>query len=207
MGHTREKKPLAYTVEAQLEAKAIVDDFSDFVEGVRVLILLHRSKDGATHASRHLRMVFTNGKKEFEEALGMLLEQRSRGLLDGLRIYSTANARDMKKAVRQFKHDQLDIEDGDEESWKYFYLGIKSRFSSALMRQHCRAESYFVFDIDNPMTLDEALGIFERSGFSEMIVKQYATKNGWHIVTKPFNHTKLEKDLPFNKDGLLLLKY
>lgn len=75
------------------------------------------------------------------------------------------------------------------------------------MRPGSRSSSYFVFDIDNPMTLDEALGILDRCPEKPEIVKQYATKNGWHIITKPFNHTKLEKELSFHKDGLLLLKY
>lgn len=207
MGHTREKKPMAYLEEALQDAKFITEDFEEFTSGIRVLILLHRSKDGATHNSRHLRMVFTNGRKEFEEALGMLLEQRIRSVQEGLRVYSTANERDIQKAIRQFKYDQLDVDDLTNDQKTYFYLGIKSRFSSALMRPGSRATSYFVFDIDDPMTLDEALGIFERSGFTDQIVKQYKTKNGWHIVTKPFNHTKLEKEISFHKDGLLLLKY
>lgn len=207
MGHTREKKPIAYTQEAIQEAKFIVDDFAEFTDGIRVIMLIHRSKDGASHSTRHLRMIFTNGRKEFEDALAMLLEQKIRSTIDGLRIYSTVNPRNIRKAISQFKHDQLDIDDADEDSKLFFYLGIKSRFSSCLMRPSSRMDSLFVFDIDNPMTLDEALGIFDRCPENPEIVKQYKTKNGWHIVTKPFNHTKLEKELSFHKDGLLLLKY
>ncbi|MEI9966187.1 MAG: hypothetical protein WDN67_00705 [Candidatus Moraniibacteriota bacterium] len=207
MGHTREKKPIAYTVDAQNEAKCIVEYFPEFVEGVRVIMLIHRSKDGASHASRHLRMFFTNGKKEFEEALGCLLEDRSRSSIEGLRIYSTVNCRDMKKAVRQFKHDLLDNDDADYESWLYFFLGIKSRMSSAMMRPSSRGETFFKFDVDNPLTLDRALAIFEESGVSDQIVKQYPTKNGWHIITKPFNYTTMTEQIPMEKDGLLLLKY
>jgi hypothetical protein len=75
------------------------------------------------------------------------------------------------------------------------------------MRPTSRAESFFVFDIDAPMTLDEALGVFERSGCSDVIVKQYPTKNGWHIVTKPFNYTTLDMPISMSKDGLILLKF
>ena len=207
MGHTREKKPIAYVTEAKEEAKRITEDFIDFADGVRVMMLIHRSKDGATHSTRHLRMIFTSGVKEFENALGSMIEEMTRSIIEGLRIYCTMNSRDMKKAIRQFKHDQLDTEDFSEHDQHEFYLGIKSRFSSALMRPNCRETSFFLFDVDDPMTLDEALGIFARCPEKPEIVKQYKTKNGWHIITKPFNYTQLETAIPVQKDGILLLKY
>lgn len=207
MSHTREKKPIAYTVEAQTEAKAICEDLDGFMHGFRVILLIHRSKDGAKNNSRHERMLFTRDGKEYEETLAFLLEERSKHPLQGLRIYATVNARDLKKAVRCFKQSQLDMDYQSDEVISDFYSAIKGRFASALMRPTSKAESFFVFDVDSPMTLDKALGIIDRSGFSDMIVKQYATKNGWHIITKPFNHTKLEAEIPFNRDGLILLKF
>lgn len=63
MGHTRVKKPTAYTPEAITEAKGIVEDFEGFVDDFRVILLIHRSKDGATHSNRHERMLFTRDKK------------------------------------------------------------------------------------------------------------------------------------------------
>lgn len=207
MGHTREKKPLAYTQEAIQEASAITDDFKDFTDGFRVLLLIHRSKDGATHSSRHERMLFSSNIKEFEETLAFLLEERSKHIFPGLRIYSTANSRDLRKSIQLFKHAILDIEMQDDNVLSDFYLSIKSRFASCLMRPASRSSSNFIFDIDDPMTLDEALKIFEDSGFTDKIIKQYKTKNGWHIVTEPFNYTKLISQIPFHKDGLLLLKY
>lgn len=207
MGHTREKKPIAYTVEAQMEAKAIFEDFEEFSDGLRVILLIHRSKDGATHSSRHERMMFTRNKEEFKETLAFLLEERTKHPLQNLRVYSTVNQRNLQKAIRAFKIDQLEMDYQNEQVQSDFYTAIKSRFASCLMRPTSKKTSYFVFDIDNPMTLDEALGIIDRSGFSDTIVKQYGTKNGWHIVTLPFNHTKLEKEIPFHRDGLLLLKF
>ncbi len=207
MGHTLEKKPIAYTVEAIQEAKAIFDDFEEFTDGLRVILLIHRSKDGATHSSRHERMMFTRDKDEFKETLAFLLEERTKHPLQNLRVYSTVNQRNLQKAIRAFKVDQLEMDYQNEQVQSDFYTAIKSRFASCLMRPTSKKTSYFVFDIDKPMTLDEALGIIDRSGFSDTIVKQYATKNGWHIVTLPFNHTKLEKEIPFHRDGLLLLKF
>lgn len=207
MSHTREKKPIAYTVEAQTEAKAICEEFKDFTNGFRVILLIHRSKDGAKHNSRHERMLFTRDEKEYEEALAFLLEERAKHTLQGLRVYATVNARDLKKAIRCFKVEQLNMDYQSDQVMSDFYSAIKGRFASALMRPTSKAESFFVFDVDSPMTLDQALGIIDRSGFSDMIVKQYATKNGWHIITQPFNHTKLEEAIPFHRDGLILLKF
>lgn len=207
MSHTREKKPIAYTQEAILEAKAIFEEFSDFTDGFRVILLIHRSKDGAKHSSRHERMLFTRDRKEFEEVLAFLIEERSKHPLQNLRIYSTVNSRDLNKAIRAFKIDQLEIDYQSEQVKSDFYSAIKSRFASALMRPVSRSTSFFVFDIDDPMTLDEALGIIDRSGFSDKIMKQYATKNGWHIITEPFNYTTLETPIPMHKDGLILLKF
>lgn len=207
MGHTREKKPIAYTEEAIREAQAIFEDFEPFTNGFRVILLIHRSKDGAKHSSRHERMMFTRDEKEFKEVLAFLLEERAKHVLQGLRVYSTVNSRDLKKAIRAFKSDQLDIDYQSEEVMSDFYSAIKSRFASCLMRPTSKSSSFFVFDVDNPMTLDEALAIIDKSGFSDMIIKQYATKNGWHIITHPFNHTKLWSPITFNKDGLILLKY
>ncbi len=152
-------------------------------------------------------MLFTQNKKEFQETLAFLLEERSKHPLHGLRVYSTVNARDLKKAVRAFKTDQLEIDYHGDQVMMDFYTAIKGRFASCLMRPGSKSESFFVFDIDDPMTLDQALGIIDRSGFSDEIVKQYPTKNGWHIVTKPFNYTQLTEQLSFHKDGLLLLSY
>lgn len=207
MGHTRVKKPVAYTVGALNEAHSIVEDFIDFVDGFRVILLIHRSKDGAKNSTRHERMLFTRNRQEFEETLAFMLEERDKNVLNNLRVYSTVNSRNLKKSIQLFKHDLIDMENMPENVVSDFFSAIKSRFASCLMRNSNKDESYFVFDIDDPTTLDEALQIFEESGFSDEIVKQYKTKNGWHIITKPFNYTKLTKELPMNKDGLILLKY
>lgn len=136
-----------------------------------------------------------------------MLEERIKSPLEGLRIYATANSRNLKKAIQLFKHDIVDMDVQPDNVVSDFYSAIKSRFASCLMRPSSRSSSNFVFDIDDPMTLDEALKIFEDSGFTDKIIKQYSTKNGWHIVTEPFNYNKLTTQIPFHRDGLLLLKY
>lgn len=206
MGNTKEKKPIAYTVEAQIEARAIAEDFADFGDGIRVLFLIHRSKDGASHRDRHIRSVVTSSFFEWQDAIGELLEVKMKHQFAAdLRIYSSVNARNLQKAILTFKHEQIDAEHGMQKS--SFYLDIKSRFVSCLMRPANRDENFFNFDIDDGLTLDEALAVLSECPENPQIVKQYRTKNGWHIVTMPFNYTKLSRPIPMQKDSLLLLKF
>jgi hypothetical protein len=206
MGHTREKKPVAYAEEAKKESAKIAEDFADFGEGIRVLFLVHRSKEGVLHKDRHLRSIITQSFFEWRDAIGELLEEKSRHQFSSmLRIYSSVNSRNLSKAVLTFKHEQIDAEHGPHK--RDFYIDIKSRFISCLMRPANRDESFFNFDVDDGLTLDEALKVLEACEEKPQIVKQYATKNGWHIITMPFNYTKLSKPIPMQKDSLLLLKF
>ena len=59
----------------------------------------------------------------------------------------------------------------------------------------------FLFDVDNEEGRDvigESLQVIP----SEHIIKPYPTRNGWHILTNPFDYTKLNlpKNCEFKKD-------
>jgi len=76
------------------------------------------------------------------------------------------------------------------------------------MQPSQRKTSLFLFDVDNEEGRDvmgEALCVIP----NEYILYTYATKNGWHIITNPFNYTeiKLPKNCEFKKDALLLLSF
>jgi hypothetical protein len=199
----RIKKDIVMSEESKQEAKAICDNFEDFTDGVRVLMLIHRSKDGAKNSTRHQRMVVTRDSKNFEETLAEFLDEKKRSK-NNLRIYSTVNNRSLKKSVMDFKIRQIEVDYSPDDVFNDFYLSIKNRFISCIMQPKNRNQSFFLMDIDNPMTLDMALA--KISKFKEIyVVLQYPTKNGWHIVTKPFNPNII--DIPVNKDGLLLLSF
>jgi hypothetical protein len=199
----RIKKDIVMSEESRQEAKAICDNFKDFIDGVRVLMLIHRSKDGAKNSTRHQRMVVTKDSKNFEETLAEFLDEKKRSK-DNLRIYSTANSRSLKKSVMDLKIRQIEVDYSPDDVFNDFCLSIKNRFISCIMQPKNRNQGFFVMDIDNPMTLDMALA--KISKFKEIdVVLQYPTKNGWHIVTHPFNPNII--DIPVNKDGLLLLSF
>lgn len=203
----KNKSPIAIIEEIEKQAKYICEEFSSYTDGYRVLLLLQRHKeDGETNNSQ-LKKIITRNRKEYYEALIVLLRVMREAEVP-LRIYASLNARDFNKSVRQFKFEQLEADYYDQVQKENFYLEIRNRFVWCLMQPQQRATNLFMFDIDNIEGRDvmgEALCAIP----NEHILKQYPTKNGWHIITKPFNYTdiKLHDNFEFKKDGLLLLAY
>lgn len=189
----------------------LIETFKDFTDGVRVLFLLQRSKEGGETNNTKVRKIVTTNQEEYAEALCGLLAMQYEARLDGkkLRIYASVNKRDINKAIREFKYRQLDADYYDPESRDSFYYDIKNRFISTLMAPKARAETQFLIDIDNqtPETLREVCKVIDTLGAS--IIKRYDTKSGVHLITTPFNPKELEgiEDVSVNKDGLLLLSF
>lgn len=66
-----------------------------------------------------------------------------------------------------------------------------------------RAETKFILDIDTPE--QDATALTELAHHKIKILHRYKTKNGWHMVTEPFDPKLVT--VPVNKDGLVLLDY
>ncbi len=198
-----------------LKANHIFDEFKNFTEGVRVLFLIHRNKEGGDTNNTKVRKVITRDSEEFRLELIKLVDEKERAMMlkEPLpyRIYSCVNARDIEKAIRQFKFEQLEADYYDDDSRHSFYYDTKNRFVGALMTPSSRDKesNLFIFDVDDVEGRDmmgEVLADLARIGVE--IVMQYKTKNGWHVLTKPFNPGLFTvKDVGINKDGLLLLSF
>lgn len=198
-----------------LKAKHIFDEFKFFSDGVRVLFLIHRNKEGGETNNTKVRKVITRDSEEFRLELIKLIDEKERAAMlrepIPYRIYSSVNARDIEKAIRQFKFEQLESDYYDDESRHNFYYDSKNRFVGALMTPSSRMkdQSYFIFDVDNVEGRDmmgEALSVL--AVCDAKIIMQYATKNGWHIVSEPFNPNTFScPGVEIKKDGLLLLAY
>lgn len=204
------KSPIALKEEVIDKADNLWHEFVDFTDGFRVLFLIHRNKEGGetnnTKYTKYMKII-TRDSKEFREQLRELVSIQMNSEVP-YRIYSSVNARDFNKAIRQFKYEQLDADYYDQVQKENFYLDVKNRFLGCLMQPAQRYTSWFLFDIDNVEGKDvygETLQILD----SELIIKSYPTKNGWHIVTKPFNYTTLTlpEGVEIKKDGLLLLSW
>lgn len=202
--HGRNKSAIAVAEEIKKEAKNICEDFKKFTDGWRVVFLIQRHKDGGSTNNSKLKKIITKNPKEFEQAVHDLLHEFYEASVP-LRIYFSVNARDMKKSIRKFRHEQLESEDYGQEQHEEFYVDIRNRFIGCMMQPGQKSESNFMWDID---TKDDSE--FLKVLPPEIpIVMKYATKQGWHFVTPPFNHTQVikPKDVTLCTDGLLLLKY
>lgn len=208
MDQWRTKSPIAVEEEIQKRAKDIYDEFKQFATGVRCLFLISRHKEGGEVNNTKLKKVITRSPKEFQEALEPLIREM---LLSEspLRIYSSVNERDFNKAIRQFKYEQLDADYYDQIQKENFYLDVKNRFIGCLMQPPQRATSLFLWDVDNVPEIKDTTAEILSLIPEGLIIKFYPTKNGWHLVTKPFNYTTLvlPKNVEMKKDGLLLLAF
>lgn len=202
------KSPISFEQEKEKRAKDIFSEFKHFSTGYRTLFLIQRHKEGGETNNSKLIKKITRNSDEWFNALSELIDEQMSSDLH-LRVYASVNERDFNKAIRQFKYEQLDADYYDQIQKENFYLDVKNRFIGCLMQPAQRATSLFLFDIDKhpdyPDTTAEVLKVIP----NEFIVKLYPTKNGWHLITKPFNYTTLNlpKNCEMKKDGLLLLSY
>lgn len=208
MNQWRTKSPIALEEEIEKTAKDIFNEFKDFTSGFRVLFLIQRHKEGGETNNSHLVKKVTRNSEEYFEALKSLVRDKICSDLP-FRIYACVNERNFNKAIRQFKYEQLDADYYDQIQKENFYLDVKNRFIGCLMQPAQRATSLFLFDVDNDPDIKDTTGEILSIIPSELIVKIYATKNGWHILTQPFNYTtiKMPKNCELKKDGLLLLSF
>lgn len=201
------KSPIAFSEEIKKLAENLMEEFKHYTTGYRVLFLIHRNKEGGETNNTKYRKIITRNREEYKAALlGLLIEKSQTDI--PYRIYASVNERNINKAIRRFKYEQLEADYYDQIQKENFYLDLKNRFIGCLMQPPQRATSYFLFDVDNEEGRDvmgETLQVLP----NEMILQTYPTKNGWHIITKPFDYTKIKlpNGCSINKDGLLLLAW
>jgi len=200
----RNKKDSSITDDALTKAKAIVLDFDLLTEGIRILQLMQRKSDGGGTNNTKFKSVICRDRKEFTTQLAKMLTTKNKST-EALRIYSSVNSRDLKKAVRHFKQCMLDADYGSEEMWEGLYFNIHNRFISSLMKPRNKLTPNFLLDLDQKDNDD----VLEKLANLDInILKMYPTKQGWHFVTVPFNPAIFESNnCSIHTDGLLLLDY
>lgn len=203
----KEKSPIAIEEAIIKRAKNIFDEFKNFTNGYHVLLLLQRHKEGGETNNTKIQKIVSRNPKEYLQGLEKLVEAMTSSDKP-LRVYASLNERDIEKAIRQFKYEQLESDYYDQEQKENFYLDSRNRFVGALMQPQQRKTNMFLFDVDNEEGRD-VMGETLRILPPDVIIQQYPTKNGWHIITSPFNYTTitLPKGCEFKKDGLILLAY
>jgi len=202
----RERKPIEAFESVERKAKNKADEFGkEFTEGVNVLMLLHRKKDGGDTAEHRRRLAWyvtkdTNGYVSALTKLMILKDGHPKG---DYRIYASANPRNVAKATRTLEERLLALHYDDGECRTNYQERLDKKWISCLMKDSNRDRSYFIWDIDE--NEGENNGEALRALADWDIIYQYKTKNGWHIITKPGNPEGIPYDV--NRDGLLLLDY
>lgn len=196
-------------IQLEHRTNQIFDDFKDFTDGVRVLLLLQRTKDGGANdeEKRAFETYTTYSPEEFKEKLFNLLLIKST-IKDNVRIYLSANPRNIKKVIRYTEQQLLDAHYSSEEMQNSVYKKLLKKPRHFLMQQSCKDGSLFLIDVDDldgKDTSDIAIKKIAELGIEE--VKRYRTKNGWHFVVKPFNLALWDCHGEVKKDPLILLDY
>ncbi len=157
---------------------------TQFGHGTRVLELKGRNKDDA--GKRAITRV-THSVEQFARCLSELVGQARLGE----RIYGTAGARDMKKAIRFFKERQLaaDYDDRPER----FYERIEDRWASCLMSPSAQDEKMWLFDCDTHHEEEVVLYELEHFYNQPMTPYWYDSKSGRHCLVQPFNRMPLNR--------------
>ncbi len=179
----------------------LIDDLTQlpdsFKTGYRGILLIHRNKDGCQgNAQRKSFKKISSSLEQWEKIVKEFGHMQNTSH-PGFRIYSSVNPRNMQKAIHEFKRRQLEFDYGNNEELDEFYRDIDNRFFSCLMNPTCRSESYFLIDCDT----DEEYQKSKDSIPQERIVFDYATKNGRHLITKPFNPNEIKVEI--KKDDLI----
>jgi hypothetical protein len=172
-----------------------------FKYGTRILILMLRGKDGGKQQPDHTaKKRISTGPKDFDKYFAELSAIRK----PTERIYCSLEQRSISKAIRLFKQRQLDNDYNPQEIKEEFYLDIFNRWVGCLANPKCNAETLFLVDIDNDED-DEAAIYWEIHDKGLVILHEYATKNGRHIVLAPFNPSTV--NFKCDKNSLMLLEY
>ena len=182
----------------------LIDDLDSipemFKDSFRGIMLLHRSKDGEVgNAQRKAIKKISHNIEEWHEIISEFRELQTSSY-PRHRIYSSINSRDMSKGIHEFKRRQLECDYGNLYELHSYYTDIQNRFFSCLMNPNCRAQNSFLIDCDTPEEYDHA--ILQLS--QQHILFDYATKNGRHIITRPFNPNDVG-NLDIKKDEMLFI--
>lgn len=179
-----------------------LDSIPDFFTcGVRGILLLRRNKDGETgNAQRKAIKRISRCGESWKEAV-IELQKMQKTSHEGYRIYSSVNERDMQKAIHQFKLRQLEVDFGNLYEYHTFYTDIENRFFSCLMNPNSRASNHFLIDCDSEEEYAHAELQLRNSG---LVLMDYPTKNGRHILTRPFNPNDFG-NMQIKKDDLMFI--
>jgi len=206
----RQKSAFNLEIDIDKRVKEIMELFGDFTSGIRMLLLLQRTKDGG-NANDEEKRVFdsyiTFSTEEFKSKLKNLLILKHFQKVP-TRIYVSANPRNLKKVIKYIELALVEAHYADDVCAKSVRTKLIRNPRHFLMQQANKDSSLFLLDLDDEDDKD-IMGIALQR-IAELDIEEvmrYRTKNGWHIVVKPFNLELWQSVGEVKKDPLLLLDY
>jgi len=166
--------------------------------GIRILMRMHRKKDGGTDKDRTSTRYVSCNAAEYDKYVA----EAKRDMQCGERLYSSINARDIYKAIRLYKMQQIEADYVPHDQVCDFYLQTRNQFLSCLAKPLCAKTKYFLIDIDeddysNGVTMEGVVQELQDKGI--IIIDTYDTPNGEHVITEPYNpsftpHLEIKND-------------
>ena len=196
--------------QVKSDVSDIVSDLPEILTtGFHTLFLLERKKDGGNNKEerRTFNFAVVTDKDNLIEKLREYLWLRYLQKDKELRIYLSVNARNPHRATRNILDTILDGLYADDINRSLIERKVLKGARSYIMNPNAKASSLFLFDVDNIVGRD-VMGETLREMADLKVVEIYrkSTRNGWHIITEPFNLTLWKGQAEIKTDGLLLLK-
>lgn len=174
----------------------------NFMTGIRVLYLMNRIS-----GNRNRKVMISQNENDFREALAYLRDIKEHDE----RIYSSINKRSFRKAYKNFKERQVEMEFMGHEYQFIYMRDIHHRWVSSLMKPSSRLTKFWLLDFDTH-DLDrvhEMINNYETQVLHHKIQKLhfYPTPKGFHYIVNPFNSQYMrgnDPELQLHKDGLML---
>jgi len=153
-----------------------------YKDKVHLFLALQRPSKQGVGCKACIRHVI---KRDEEEEL-KVFEAKIKAIGGEWRIYRTVNARDVNKAYKWFMKRMIDYPERAS--------CIDSIWRTALLQNDCKAEKYFMLDVDTEdnKKLDEAFERINESG-EWQIIWNIKSPNGYHIITRPFDTREVLK--------------
>ena len=205
----RNAKIEQFLFETDNKAREIMLSLPDcLTSGFRTLFLLERAKDGGANKEekRVFNFAVSTKTEELEAKLKEFLWLKLFHNQKDLRIYLSVNERNEHRAVRNMLEAITDAMYADQINRDLVAKKIVKGSRSYIMAPNARKTSFFLFDVDNIEGRDVMGETLQEMGdLSIEEIYRKSTRNGWHVVTKPFNPQIWKGVAEIKKDGLILL--
>lgn len=193
--------------------KSLLKEFCEFGdERLYILLAIPRTKEhqDLTGGEQIVLRKTLESRDEIDQTVDRIAGEAS-NFEEDYRLYVTVNARDTTKAffeLRKEMDEWLKMRFNGNKDVIPKFGQLDKGFLSVLQRDTCRDDTYFLLDLDGITSGKKDRFVEEVKSFSDIVLEQ-KTPNGYHVVSEPFNYSKLDSAIEYDlkKDGLLFLSF